>query len=184
MLAARQLEEVCVFSSHHDRCAAFVETVKSEFPGNKVVIRCAGSADECVKDADLIVTVTTSAVPGFDGSAVKPGATISCVGTYEPDKHEIDPALIVRADKIFCDNKDAVLSESGDILIPLHQGLIPESAVCGGLGEVINGMIPGRESDDEIVVFETVGIAGQDLMTSALIYERIQSSKDSVRNRI
>lgn len=174
MLAARQLEEVSVFSRTQDRCAAFVEQVKSEFSVNSVAIKCAGSADECMEDADMIVTVTTSADPVFDGSKIKRGATVSCVGNYEPDKHEIDPALIARADKIYCDCKESVLSESGDILIPLRQGLISESDICGGLGEVINGVIPGRETDNEIIVFKTVGIAGQDLLTSALIFDRIR----------
>lgn len=54
---------------------------------------------------DLIITVTPSAKPVFDGTKVKAGATISCVGTYEPHKHELDPAVLPRASKIICDSK-------------------------------------------------------------------------------
>lgn len=176
MLAVRPLEEVSIFSPNREKCAAFVEKMSAKFASNGVAITCAKSSEECVRDADLIITVTTSAKPVFDGTLVKKGATVSCVGTYEPHKHEIDPALIVRADKIFCDNKDAVLSESGDILIPISQGLITEDDICGGLGEVINGTLRGRESDDEIIVFETVGIAAQDLMASGMIYEKITAA--------
>lgn len=173
MLASRDIKEVSIYSLHSDRCKAFVERMKNKYADTNLIINCAKNSDECIDNADLIITATTSERPVFDGSLVKKGATISCVGTYEPNKHEIDPVLITRADKIFCDNKEAVLSESGDILIPLNQGLISLDDINGGLGEVINGSIKGRENDDEIIVFETVGIAAQDLTACSLIYSRI-----------
>ena len=67
---------------------------------------------------------------------------------------------------------DAVLQESGDILIPLKQKLISEQDFTGNLGEVILGELPGRQNDDEIIVFETVGLAAQDLITAKHIYEK------------
>lgn len=176
MMTARSLKEVSIFSPNREKCMAFVERMTAKFASCGVSIKCAESADKCVEDADLIITVTTAENPVFDGKLVKKGATVSCVGTYEPNKHEIDPALIVRADKIFCDYKEAVLSESGDVLIPISQGLITADDICGGLGEVINGTLPGRENDDEIIVFETVGIAAQDLIASGMIYDRITSA--------
>ena len=144
--------------------------MSQKYASSGVIFNCETSADKCVENADLIITVTTSDIPVFDGKLVKKGTTISCVGTYEPDKHEIDSMIIATADKIYCDNKEAVLSESGDILIPIKQGIISEKDICGGLGEVINGSLVGRENDDEIIVFETVGIAAQDLITSNMIY--------------
>lgn len=173
MLTARQLEEVSIFSPNRDRCTAFADRMRAKYASFGVSITCAESADSCVEDADLIITVTTSAEPVFDGALVKKGATVSCVGTYEPNKHEIDSALIARADKIYCDFKEAALSESGDLLIPINQGLITENDILGGLGEVINGTLTGRESDDEIIVFESVGIAAQDLTTSGMIYAKL-----------
>lgn len=178
MMAVRDLEEVSIFSRTPGRREAFVDRMRAKYASSRVSIKCAGTPDECIEDADLIITVTTSAEPVFDGSRVKKGATISCAGTYEPDKHEIDPALLVRADKIFCDSKEAVLSESGDLLIPIRQGLISENDIQGGLGEVINGTLTGRENDDEIIVFETVGIAAQDLITSAMIYNKLNPVKN------
>lgn len=174
MLAARKLEDVYVYSIHKDKCEEFVEKMRYKY--NDVNFHCCDSSQECVKDADLIITVTTSEKPVFDGSLVKKGATISCVGNYEPNKQEIDPALIVKADKIHCDSKDAVLSESGDLLIPINMGLIKKEKISGGLGEVINGTLIGRENDDEIIVFKTVGIAAQDLITSAIIYKNINNN--------
>lgn len=176
MLTARSLAEVSIFSPNREKCAAFTEKMRAKFADKGVSVLHADSADKCVTDADLIITVTTSETPVFDGSLVKKGATVSCVGTYEPNKHEIDPALVARADKIFCDSVDAVLSESGDLLIPLREGLITAADIRGGLGEVINGTLKGRESEDEIIVFETVGIAAQDLTTAAMIYEKLTAA--------
>lgn len=171
MLAARDLEEVSIFSRTPEKCAAFVSQMQKKYAANGVAISVAPDADSCVKDADLIIVATTSDKPVFDGSLIKKGATISGIGNYEPDKHELDPALLQRADKIFCDSKPAVLSEAGDLLIPIKDGTISEEDICGGLGEVINGDLIGRENDEEIIVFKSVGIAAQDLTTSGFIYK-------------
>ncbi|MDO5443070.1 MAG: ornithine cyclodeaminase family protein [Bacteroidia bacterium] len=172
MLSVRDLEEVSIFSRTPERCKMFVDRMCLKYASSGVTLKCADNSDECIEEADLIITATTAEEPVFDGTKVKRGATISCVGTYEPQKHEIDPELLVRADKIFCDSKNASLSESGDLLIPIRQGLLSGNDILGGLGEVINGTLQGRENDDEIIVFETVGIAAQDLITSGLIFEK------------
>ena len=138
--------------------------------GAKII--AAENSDACIEDADLIITVTPSAKPVFDGTKVKAGATISCVGTYEPHKHEMDPAILPRASKIICDSKEAALSETGDLLIPIKDGIISEKDILGSLGDVINGTIKGRENDDEIIVYETVGVAAQDLVAAKVIYDK------------
>ena len=172
MLCARELEEVSVFSRNKDKRFEFAARMHEELASYGAKITAAESSDECIDDADLIITTTTSAVPVFDGTKVKAGATISAVGTYEPHKHELDPAVLPRASKIICDSVDAVLSESGDLLIPLADGTITRDAIKGSLGDVINGTIPGRENDDEIIVYETVGVAAQDLVTAKVNYDR------------
>ncbi len=90
---------------------------------------------------------------------MKKGATISCVGAYQHHMQEMDPAILPRASKIYFDSEDAVLSESGDILIPLEEGIITKDDFTGDLGDVIKGNVVGRENDEEIIVFETVGVA-------------------------
>lgn len=172
MLTARKLEEVKIFDLNADRCKAFAEQMQEELASYGAKIIPAASADDCIEDADLIITVTPSSKPVFDGTKVKAGATISCVGTYEPHKHEMDPAILPRASKIICDSKEAALSETGDLLIPIADGIITADDVLGSLGDVINGKIKGRENDDEIIVYETVGVAAQDLLAAKLIYDK------------
>ena len=132
----------------------------------------AATSDEAISDADLIITVTPASSPVFDGSKVKAGATVSCVGSYQPHMQEMDPVILERASKIYFDSEEAVLSEAGDILIPLADGTITKDDFTGDIGEVLMGTVGGRENDEEIIVFKTVGIGAQDLVTAQKIYER------------
>ena len=181
MLTARTLEEVSIYSPNPAHCAAFTRRMERELARYGVPLRAAESPEACIEDADLIITATSSAVPVFDGSRVKPGATVSCIGTFEPDKQELDPALLPRASKIICDSKEAVLSESGDLLLPIRDGLITPEDIAGSLGDVLNGTIPGRETDDEIIVFKSVGIAAQDLAAAKVIYDKAISAGVGLR---
>ena len=176
MLSVRELEKVWVYSRNRERLETFCEKMQKQLGHYGAQILPAGSADEAVEDADLVITVTTSTVPVFDGTKIKPGCTISAVGTYEPEKHELDPAVLPRASKIICDYKDAVLSESGDLLIPLADGTIKDEDIQGSLGDVIDGRIAGRENDDEIIVFESVGVASQDLVAARVIFEKASAA--------
>lgn len=176
MLAARSLEEVRVYDLNPERTKAFAERMQEELKDYGARIVAVESSDEAVSDADLLITVTPSSKPVFDGTKVKAGATVSCVGAYQHHMQEMDPAILPRASKIYFDSKEAVLSESGDILIPLEKGIITEADFTGDLGDVIKGNIIGRENDEEIIVFETVGVAAQDLVTAKAIYDKAVAS--------
>ena len=172
MLAARTLQEVRVYDMNPERTKAFAETMQEELKDYGARIVPAASSDEAIDDADLIITVTPSSKPVFDGTKVKAGATISCVGAYQHHMQEMDPAILPRASKIYFDSREAVLSESGDILIPLEEGIITEKDFTGDLGDVLLGKVVGRENDDELIVSETVGVAAQDLVAAKEIYEK------------
>lgn len=176
MLVARKLDEVSIYSPNEERCRDFVRRMEKEMEKYGAKLTAAISSDECVADADLIITCTSSPVPVFNADMVKAGATISCVGTYEPNKHEMDPKILPRASKIICDSKDAALAETGDLLIPIREGLISESDILGSLGDVINGTVKGREDDREIIVYETVGVGAQDLVSAKIVYDRARES--------
>lgn len=172
VLTARpSIEEVCVFDLSTERAEQFATRMTERF-GEKfnVTIKSAGSADEAIENADVITSVTTSKKATFDGNKVKEGAHVNGVGSYTPQMAEIDEALILRADKIYCDTKDALV-ESGDITQPIEAGKFSLDDVTGELGAMINGEIKGRESDDEITYFETTGNAIFDLVTAQRIYE-------------
>jgi len=172
MLEARKLEEVRVYGLHYDRTEAFVKRMQEEMEHYKTRILPARSSDEAIQDADLIITATPADHPVFDGAKVKKGATISCIGSYQPHMQEMDPVGLTRASKIYFDSEEAVLSEAGDILIPLEDGTITKDDFTGDLGSVIKGEVTGRENDEEIIVFKSVGVATQDLVAAREIYDK------------
>lgn len=172
MLAVRDLEEVKVYDINLQRTEEFVEKMNEELASYGTRIIAARSSDEAIEDADMIVTVTPSSKPVFDGNKVKAGATVSCVGSYQPHMQEMDSVILQRAGKIYFDSEEAVLSEAGDILIPLADGLITKEDFTGDLGDVLLGKVVGRETEEEIIVFKTVGIGTQDLVTAKHIYDK------------
>ena len=172
MLAARSMEEVRVFDLDYERTKAFAARMQEELNDYGAKIIAVSSSDAAIEDADLIITVTPSSKPVFDATKVKAGATISCVGAYQYHMQELDPAIFARKPKIYFDSEEMVLSESGDILQPMDQGILSKEDFTGDLGNVLKGELIGRENDEEIIVYETVGVATQDLVTAKEIYDR------------
>ncbi len=172
MLEARKLEEVRICGLHYERTKAFTEQMGKEMAHYGVKLIPAASSDEAIEDADLIITATPAEKPVFDGKKIKKGATVSCIGSYQHHMQEMDPAILRRASKIYFDSEEAVLSEAGDILIPLEDGTITREDFTGDLGKVLKGELTGRENDDEIIVFKSVGVAAQDLVAAREIYDK------------
>lgn len=172
MICACDLEEVKIYDMNKERLDAFVADMTEKLAAYGTKFTAAKDSDDCIADADVLITVTPAKDPVFDGTKIKPGCVISAVGTYEPHKHELDPAVLPRTSKIYCDSVSAALSETGDLLIPIADGIISEADINGNIGDVSLGKIVGRESEDEIIVYETVGVAAQDLCTAKVIYDK------------
>jgi len=172
MLSGRNLREVRVAARDMDKTASFAEEANKELGSYGAAILAYEDPDAAVDGADLITLVTTSATPVCSAEYFKPGAVISAVGAYTYDMQELDPEVFKKAGKIYFDSVEAVLSESGDILRPLDAGALSKDQFTGDIGDYLLGKIPGRESDDEIIIFENVGIGALDLYTAQKIYER------------
>lgn len=172
VLTVRPIQQVKVFDISPERAENFAARMTKAF-GEKfgVNIIPARSSDDAVADADIITCVTTTKKPVFDGKKVKKGCHINGVGSYTPEMHEIDEYTITHAEKVYVDTRDGVLNESGDLIIPIHNGTFRADRLTGELGEVISGKAPGRASDDEITVFKTTGSAVLDVVTARRIYE-------------
>lgn len=171
LLAVRKLQLVKVYALG-DEAKKFVQIAKEELKGYGAEIIAAQSPEEAVKDADIITAVTTARKPVFPGNLVKKGAHINGVGSYTKEMQELDEYIIKSADKVFVDSKEAVLAESGDFIRPIEKGLIDKDKINGELGEVLLGKLKGRECDNEITLFKTVGISVQDVVTANKIYKK------------
>lgn len=166
---ARKIETAFIFDPNPEKAKAFAEEMEGKGSITKDV-RVASGAKEATENADIICTATTSAKPVFADTDLKAGTHISAVGSYTPEMQEV-PAETVRRARVVVDSRSACLEESGDLIQPLRTGLFDESHIHAELGEIISGRKPGRQSEDEITYFKSVGIAVQDAMAAQVALE-------------
>lgn len=169
---ARKIETAFIFDAEAGKAQTFAEEMKTLMKD----IQVAQSAKEAIASADIICTATTSTKPVFADQDLKAGTHISAVGSYTPEMQEVPAETLQRA-KIFVDSRAASLEEAGDLIQPIRAGLFDESHICGELGEVVLGRISGRQSDEEITYFKSVGIAVQDAMAAQIALTNARKMK-------
>ena len=155
------IEEVLVYCRDEKRRAAFAEAV-------------GGVAVEYNKEAaeaDIVVAATTSKDPVLRGEWLQPGALVCAIGANRLRARELDNAVLERASFVCCDSREQCKIEAGDLAEPVDQGLLDWLEVHE-LSDVVGGEVPGRASDEDIVVFKSVGIAAEDLAVGKLVVER------------
>ncbi len=179
---ARPSVETCiVYDIRKDIAEDFINkmSVKIKIPNFEV----AKSAEEAVKGSDIILTATTSPNPVFRGEWLEPGVHISGIGSHTPGTRELDTETIQKA-KVVCDQVSACLAEAGDLIIPINEGAITKEHIHAELGEIVSGKKAGRESESEITVFKSVGLAIQDAATAKLVYDKARKMKKGIEVEI
>ena len=157
--AALPLEKVKVFSRNAERLQAFCRRL-SEMTGVAVVP--AASAEDAVRGSALVGTVTTASQPLFDAEWLEPGTHINAAGSNALIRQELSEATLRRCELIAVDAVPTALAEAGDLLPLLEKGRLHARQLVE-LGDILAGMHPGRTSADQITVFESQGMAIQDL---------------------
>ncbi|EKF86997.1 alanine dehydrogenase [Methanobacterium formicicum] len=127
------------------------------------------TAQEAVKNVDVIVTTTPSRKPLISADWISPGTHINAMGADAPSKQELETRLLLKS-RIIIDSWDQA-SHSGEINVPVSQGVIKQKDIHAKLGDVVIGKETGREGD-EITIFDSTGLAVQDVVTAGLIYRR------------
>ncbi len=162
----RKFECIRLYSPSGRSAAA----IKKELaPQLNCSIEVAHNAESVVRDADLLVTVTTAQEPILKFEWLKPGVHINAVGSHRPDLREIDGATLARA-TVVVDSREAIMAECGDILLALKEKSIAENAIHAEIGEVLAGTKATRKNSDEITLYKSVGIAIQDVAAANLVY--------------
>lgn len=163
--AALPLERVKVFSRHADKLADFCRRL-SEATG--VAIVPAASAEDAVRGSDLLGTVTTAAQPLFDADWLEAGTHINAAGSNALIRQELSEATLKRCGLVCVDSVPTALAEAGDLLPLLEKGrLQPRQLV--ELGDILIGRHPGRQEAAQITVFESQGMAIQDLAVAVRV---------------
>jgi alanine dehydrogenase len=132
-----------------------------------------------VRQSDICVTCTTSHKPLLGPDDVSPGTFIAAVGADNPDKQELHPALMAKS-KIVADILEQCAS-MGDLHHAIAAGVVTRANVHAELGEIVAGIKPGRESDEEITIFDSTGMALQDVAVAAFLYEKALRQGAGVR---
>ncbi|HEV8462456.1 MAG TPA: ornithine cyclodeaminase family protein [Gaiellaceae bacterium] len=159
--------------SHLDAMRAVREwdriVVYSRTPGKLPGIEDAASAEEAVRDADVICTTTNSAEPILKREWLKAGVHINAVGSSIPTTRELDTETM-RAASLFVDRRESTINESGDFRL----AELPPEHIRGEIGDLLLGA-PGRASDDEITVFKSLGLAVEDLAAAEHVLRRAEA---------
>ena len=155
-----EVELVKVYDRRKERIEKFAEEMRAKLG---LDVEAMDTAEDAVKGADVLVTVTPTRAPVVKDEWVAEGMHINGVGADAPGKQELEPAILKRA-KIIVDDWDQAC-QSGEVNVPLAKGEMTRGDIYCELGEIVAGLRPGRTSDDEITIFDSTGLSIQDVIT-------------------
>lgn len=170
--AVRNIEKVFIYNPTQSKSEKFVQEMS---PIHKN-IHVAKNPKEATENADIICTATGSKQAVFDDKDVKAGTHISAIGAYTPEMQELPIETVARS-KIVVDSFETVMSEAGDIVKAMKAGLISEKNIHAELGEIVLGKKVGRENEDEITFFKSVGNAVQDAVAAQMALKNAKAMK-------
>ena len=158
MLAVRRFRHVRVCSRRLEQAERFA----AESHAASIAIEPVAAAEAAVRGADVVVTATSSKTPVLNRDWLAAGTHVNAVGSSIPKAREIDGATMAAA-SLYVDRRESTLNESGDYLAAAREDLVGPDDLLAELGEVLTGQAPGRQSEDEITLFKSLGLAVEDL---------------------
>lgn len=165
---ARQLAEIRLAG----RTQARAQQLADELHGRtRAPVRACASVAAAVAGAGIVVTATSSAVPVVSGEWLDQGTHVNAVGACLPQTRELDTAAVA-AGVLFADRRESLLAESGDYRLAAADGAVGSDAVRAELGELLAGTAQGRKNEQEITIFESLGLAVEDLAAAACTYRQ------------
>ena len=171
--AVRKLGEVRVCGRDANRRERFVAEMSSRL---KVPVESAANAEDAVREADIVITSTTSTNPVVEGRWLKKGTHINAIGANFPQKRELDAEAVERCDVIAVDSREQSKLESGDLIHVFGEGGERWSRVTE-MADIVVGKAPGRTSPEQITLFKSNGIAIEDIVVAGQIYELARQRK-------
>jgi ornithine cyclodeaminase/alanine dehydrogenase-like protein (mu-crystallin family) len=164
----RKIESIHVYGRDAARRKAFADKMTALLEQE---VRPVETAAEAVKGRDIVVTITNSSEPVFDGHLLEPGAHVNAAGGNVRVNRELDEVAVSRAGTIAADDVRGARLECGDLMWPIERALIAWEKVYE-LAPIVAGLMPGRRAADEITLFESQGVALEDVAAASVVYER------------
>ncbi len=168
LLAVRNIKIIHVYNRTEEKAKVFAKKVKSEY---NIKCKVYESANDAIKKGEIIVTATNSKTPVFNCNLQK-GVHVNAVGSFKPDMQELPPHALAQADDIVVESKEAAIEETGDLKIPLNSKNLSEKDITEELGDIILRNLNIRNSDDDITVFKSVGLAIVDVTVANYFYRK------------
>ncbi|MGB6484751.1 MAG: ornithine cyclodeaminase family protein [Candidatus Acidiferrales bacterium] len=165
--AVRKVDSIRAFGRNSERGEKFAREMTAKL---HVPVEVAATAEEAVRDAEILVTATTAVSPVVESRWVRPGTHINAVGANFPQKRELDSETVMRAGAIFVDSCEQAKMEAGD-LIQSFQGTPGRWESVKELAQLVAERVVGRASGDQITLFKSSGIAIEDIVTAGRVYE-------------
>ncbi|MBI4396996.1 MAG: alanine dehydrogenase [Elusimicrobia bacterium] len=151
---------------------------RQEARGQKpVFMPCRSVKDAC--RADIVVTTTPSHEPVVKAEWIRPGTHVNAIGADAPGKQELETALLLKS-RVFVDLAEQAF-HAGEVNVPLTRGELKPENITGNLGDVLVGRKKGRRSAEEITVFDSTGLAAQDVAVGAWVYQKAVEKKIGVK---
>ena len=157
--AVRSIEQIRAFSRTVEKREAFAQTMAERL---NVGVDAVESVEDAVSNADIVITVTPSRRPVFEGEWLKPGACVLAAGGNNVLRQEIDSKTLERAHRIVGDDLDQAKTECGELIAAVERGKVRWEAIHE-LRQVVTGQVSGRDSVDDITLFESQGVALEDV---------------------
>lgn len=170
--AVRRVDRVLVFGRDSGRRQAFTGRMAERL---EVPVEPAASAEAAVRESEIVITVTTSREPVLFGRWLRPGTHVNAAGVNWAQKRELDGEAVTRAARIAVDDRAQAVVECGDLIPLVERGTLSWDRVAE-LGDIVAGRIPGRGAPDEITLFESQGVALEDMAAAALVLERARAA--------
>lgn len=173
--AVRPIEQVWVYSRTEARRERFAAEmlerpgVAGARPG--IAVAAVAAPEDAVVNADVVITITNASQPLFDGDWLHPGAHVNAAGSNRAQAQEIDARTVERADVIAIDDRAQGRIEAGDLIAAERQGVLAWEDVLE-LGQVVTGVAEGRKSGESITLFESLGVAIEDVAVARRVYEK------------
>lgn len=172
LAAVLPLTTIRISTRTRSRGEHLVQTLRGEVDAEVVLV---DSAEEALRGAGAVVAATTAQSPVVAGEFVDAGTFVVSAGAYEPETRELDSEVIRRATLCVIDSRADCLHHAGDFIIPAGEGVISLDDVAQ-LGDVLTSAAPRRTSDDQVMVYKSIGVPIQDLITGQAIAERARAA--------
>jgi len=170
MCTVRPVKECVIWARRCEQAEALAEKHRAR---SGVAVRTTDDPREAGA-CDIVCTTTASPLPVLQGDWVKPGAHIKLVGAHHIDSRESDTELIKKS-SIYVDLLESTINEGGDVMIPIQGGVVERDHIVGEIGQLLAGDIHGRTNEQQITVYNSLGITSQDLYAARLVMEKAQA---------